>query len=168
MSGLPARQRLQIARILWMTYPSLISLSRLGRDCHHVWRVCVFVASLREEAGAECEGNRERLDALGSAHKWTRGGNLASSPQHVVSPFLRPSVRPFLSHQRRRCIAHFMQKRLFWVIIKPEFMTSLRVGGKFCTLGLEVEQSRVFRFPRGKFAYGRKRAFSFLWCMRRP
>ena len=78
------------------------------------------------------------------------------------------SVSPSPSHQRRRCIAHFMQKQL-WVIINPEFMTlaesSLRVGGKFCTLG--SEQSRVFRFPRVKFAYGRKRSDFFLRCARR-
>lgn len=78
------------------------------------------------------------------------------------------SVSPSPSHQRRRCIAHFMQKQL-WVIINPEFMTlaesSLRVGGKFCTLG--SEQSRVSRFPRVKFAYGRKRSDFFPRCVRR-
>ena len=61
-----------------------------------------------------------------------------------------------------------MQKQL-WVIINPEFMTlaesSLRVGGKFCTLG--SEQSRVSRFPRVKFAYGRKRSDFFPRCVRR-
>ena len=36
--------------------------------------VCVFVASFREEAGAECEAKRDYIDALtlALAHKWTR------------------------------------------------------------------------------------------------
>ena len=178
MSGLPARQRLQIARILWMTYPSLISLSlsRLERDCHHVWRVCCMriCCFISGRSGCGMRG-QERLDASASAHNISGRAEEISPPAPNItcgSVSVSPSLSPSLSHRRRRCTAHFMQKRLFWAIINPEFMTSaessLRVGGKFCTLGLELEQSRVFRFPRGKFAYGRKRAFSFLWCVRRP
>ena len=76
-------------------------------------------------------------------------------PQHVVAFQCHPTLPLFLSPTAASMHrSHIMQKqrRLRVTIIKPEFTTSpessLRVGGKFCTLGSKLGQSRVLCFPR--------------------